>query len=262
MATCKGDLHLAVASLFQQQTFGVSGVGFSPGASHQNQHRTHATQSSNAPTRQHAGRHHDAGPATPPGVPSSRHSSGAATSRGPGRARTRTSIRSRRRRRAAVGACSAKERGESRFPTGRRRATTEVRRLPGRLQVFWSRGGSPSAAEVSSGAAACSGTSPGTAAAAAARRGTASPRRTETGERTVAVKNRNRRALFEIEIGNQTRRANRRKPSLRPGYASPPSSLFCLLKTPRRLSICIFAHALLAAALAASSPFSIPISFM
>ena len=75
VATCKGDLHLAVASLFQQQTFGVSGVGFSPGASHQNQHRTHATQSSNAPTRQHARRHHDAGPATPPGVPGSRHSS-------------------------------------------------------------------------------------------------------------------------------------------------------------------------------------------
>jgi len=78
VATCKGDLHLAVASLFQQQTFGVSGVGFSPGASHQHQHRTHATQSANAPTYGGNGRkyHHDAGPATPPErVPGSRHSS-------------------------------------------------------------------------------------------------------------------------------------------------------------------------------------------
>ena len=176
VATCKGDLHLAVASLFQQQTFGVSGVGFSPGASHQNQHRTHATQSSNAPTRQHAGRHHDAGPRRHPACPARGTPRGAATSRGPGRARTRTSIRSRRRRRAAAGACSAAgeaagARAGSSTPR-RRRATTEVRRLPGRLQVRLEPGRRvSSAAEVSSGAAACSGTSPGTAAAAAARRG-------------------------------------------------------------------------------------------
>ena len=75
VATCKGDLHLAVASLFQQQTFGVpSGAGFTPAASASHQH--HAQPNGHTNSRLNGHHHHqDAGPTTPPGVPGSRHDS-------------------------------------------------------------------------------------------------------------------------------------------------------------------------------------------
>ena len=149
VATCKGDLHLAVASLFQQQTFGVSGVGFSPGASHQHQHRTHATQSANAPTYGGNGGNTTTTPAPRRlrnACPVRGTPRGAATSRSLGRARTRTSIRSRRRgggrRREPVRRRGQRQEREQvlqhRVGGGRRRREGGFR---GGFRFVWSRGG-------------------------------------------------------------------------------------------------------------------------